>query len=183
MDYNHYMCDIETTGLNSQRHAITEIAVVPFDFELLRTTGELHTSAPFIAKNLCVPVSRSWDQDTLAWRQQRGLLHEGYVDYYDMLEDLHSFVRQLPEKAYFWAKPSVFDWPFVDGYYKEFLYRYKTPWHRRNIRDMATFCHTINPEFDVYSLDTSKYETHTGLGDCLLQLHTMQACVISARKE
>ncbi len=175
-----FMVDIETTGLNSASNGITELAAVPFNFTALMR-GQLITRTPFVISNLRRFKSRVWDVDTLEWRKKHGHDLSETVDMPEALAALADYVAaNSSAKPVFWAKPSHFDYPFVASHYAEA--GLTCPWHRRDIRDVATFCTTVNPSFDMYSLDASPFNTHTGLGDCMLQLRTMLACVKSVSK-
>lgn len=113
------MVDIETTGTNPDRHAIVQLSAVKFSLK----EGLIDASDMF-DRCLVMPTWRSWEEDTRSWWQRQKA--DVFPNLVSRMEEpklvMEDFVKWLgPVEFYrFWAKPTTFDFMFVQSYMKDF---------------------------------------------------------------
>ncbi|MDR3436472.1 3'-5' exoribonuclease domain-containing protein [Telmatospirillum sp.] len=135
--YTDCMVDVETTGLESGRNAMIQIAAVKFNLETQEVSPE------FFNRCLRIPPHRFWDEDTWNWwsndkaailisilkrAEDPALVMKDFVDW-STKEDTN-----VPT---FWSKPSHFDFPFVASYCRD--YGLVMPYDFRRANDMRSF--------------------------------------------
>ncbi len=173
------MVDIETTGLNATRHAITDIGVVAFDLANLRASTCIFDLPSLTIENIGQPNSRDLSYNTMRWRQehQMPLMVSNPACYaQEALDKLNKFVYDFGcEKNRFWSKPSHFDYPFISGYYEE--QRIENPFHYREVMDLATYVKAINPNFDSYKVPFFSGEPHNALNDARHQVYLLSLAI------
>ena len=172
--FNHFMVDLETTGLNSTVNGIINFGIVPF---CLLTYS--HAPAEECLSLYCDPTDKVWDDATLLWHQESNTSF--FKFWHAMPEKLNPMqlaiaveeyvkrrVLQLPRdtQIYFWAKPAHFDWPFVDELFGN--HSIKNPWHYRNVICMNSFLHGAIPGY-VPMAGT----LHTAFDDAIDQVNTV----------
>lgn len=165
------MVDIETTGTDPGNNAIIQLAAVKFNLE----TRQLNTESMF---NRCmfVPPRRYWDESTRSWwsQQKREIL----ADIYQRMEDpkivLESFSEWsraggTDEPLRFWAKPSHFDYSFVQNYLNQ--YEVYNPYHFRWATDLNSFIRGRANSSQVEQFKNDfQGDAHNALFDCINQI-------------
>ena len=115
-EFNHVMVDIETTGLQPDRHAIIQITAIRFD------PYEFAIDHNWFNECLMMPSTRSWDEGTRQWwstkREVFQSIQARMQPAPDVMKRFHDWVGG--QSLYFWAKPLSFDFPFIQSYFHEF---------------------------------------------------------------
>src|SRR5690349_16654719 len=103
------MIDVETTGLNPQKHGILQIGAVKFRPE---GWGDGGPKNYFLDVCLSLPLGRVWDPDTQQWWNGHSHIlseiQKKAIDPYNAMRQLKEFAGEEPV---FWAKPTIFDYP------------------------------------------------------------------------
>lgn len=134
------MVDMETTGTQPETTAIIQIAAVKFNLQ--EGTVSPHT----FDRCLMMPPTRFWQEDTRTWwlKDKKDLLMSimsrgekpGKI-----MEDFKTWVQAdldpYNDNPILWAKPSHFEYPFLESYFKEF--GVGNPFHYRYTNDMNSF--------------------------------------------
>lgn len=115
--FDSVMIDIETTGLRPDRHAIIQIAAVPFSLD------RQEISEQYFDMCLKIPASRGWQEQTRDWWYGTNLplLKEIFTraqEHRMVMSNLRNFLLELAPKAKFWGKRS-FDWQFIESYFHD----------------------------------------------------------------
>lgn len=163
----NYMIDVETTGLEPDRHAITSLACVQFDITTSALQSYVHFAIDFSG-------SRECDSETMRWRIENKVAEmEREIPAYwhpkSALARLSEFIRR---DGIVWAKPAKFDIAFLESYYKQYTV-FRPPWHYRNVIDLASY--VTGRGVDIKPLETvckeqGDYRLHDAYSDCLLQI-------------
>lgn len=152
--FTDVMVDIETTGTNSERNAIIQIAAVKFNY----ATGTV--SDNFFNRCLAVHPGREWDFDTRGWWMKQGNVLETIQaraeDPYTVMRAFYDWLladwpSERPEGLQFWGKPTHFDYVFIASYFK--MFGLENPCHFRYARDLNSFMaglrgDTAHPAFE-----------------------------------
>jgi hypothetical protein len=135
LPFNDWMVDIETTGLRPDRAGILSIGAVQFDRRSFTPLREL-----FLVLDL--PESRHWEAETRAWWMAQS--DEAYRAAVDLHRGLHPAVAldrlaaAMGTDPWFWAKPLQFDYPFIEGYFRDFHHA-PSPLHRNRSIDVRSW--------------------------------------------
>lgn len=142
LTFNNIMLDLETTGTRGDRHGILQIAAYRFG-----TNRNEIDPTPF---NRCLrlPAWRSWSESTRQWWHKdgtmRGILHglqQRAEDPKVVLEAFRDWLLESDDPT-LWAKPTHFEWPFLQGYFEDF--DVLLPLHYRYANDMNSFIRGIH---------------------------------------
>jgi len=173
--YTDVMVDIETTGLQPDRHAILQIAAVRFNAE----TREVDPQ--FFDKCLTMPAYRSWDEGTRRWwSQQSPTVYNSIISraepYADIMAQFQQWYNENPNIR-FWAKPTHFDFMFLASYFSDC--DLASPMNYRTAKDMNSFIqglygHEEVPQ-DVEAGVSIDGAAHNALNDCFWQLKVLFA--------
>jgi DNA polymerase III alpha subunit (gram-positive type) len=166
------MCDIETTGTSPDENAILQIAAVKFN---IRTRD---VDPNFFNMNLTMPPKRFWDESTRHWWMQQD---PAVWDAITTNPQEPSVVLQAfadwagyhhPEPLRFWAKPTSFDFTFVQSYFKQFGVAF--PFHYRNAVDLNSFIRGRTLRMDLKEIPEIDLpfegDAHNGIYDCIHQI-------------
>lgn len=175
---NHIMVDIETTGLNPYKHAIIQIAAVKFE-----PRGGHPTDG--FEKCLHRLITRVWDADTYKWwtkdkLETLRLIESRAVDGYNAMRAFKNWVGEDPV---FWAKPSLFDFPFIESYFEEV--GIESPFNFRQVNDVRSYClgllgHEV--DFSAFQKQVPFIGTpHIAMDDCLHQIDIVQHAHATAK--
>lgn len=114
-----------------------QLAAVQFDFEKA-TIGSVFNRC------LWLPNNRFWDEDTRQWwGEQKAEVLDGIFDRAEdpalVMQGFIDWTRTLTVTGSLrmWAKPISFDFPFLQGYCRQF--GYTMPFHYRDAIDMQSF--------------------------------------------
>ena len=112
MSSNNIMVDIETTGIDSSHCAMIQLAAVRFDLDA-RTVD-----MSMFDRCLAIPPGRFWDEGTREWwgKQKPEVIQGIYARMEDPVRVMHDFARWCGEGAILWAKPTHFEFPFLQSY-------------------------------------------------------------------
>ncbi len=166
-----FMVDVETTGLSPDRSAIIQLAAVRFDLQ----TGEVDPDT--FEGCLSIPPWRAWDEGTRDWwRQQKRSTFEGIMDraqpHNETLERFYRWVQgKNVRNAVFWAKPTHFDYAFVQSALKDI--GLPMPFHYRDATDMNSFIRGLYYPGEVPTIPDMEGDgdAHNALWDCFDQIH------------
>ena len=172
LDYPDVMVDLETTGLQADRHGILQIAAVRFDLLAM----QIDATDTFQAC-LTMPPHRGWLESTREWWIR---------DKYDLLEKLMSQQEEWREvmerfavwvggaKPAFWSKPSHFDYTFLSSYFADA--GVENPFHYRKANDLNSFLRGMywpqDPPHNDWNVSTSG-DAHDALNDIFHQLKVL----------
>lgn len=177
---NHIMVDLETTGTDSGRHAMIQLAAYRFDLE----KGQIDPQ-PF-NRCLTIPNWRTWSESTRAWWTKDKTMREILQGIMSRAEDpkpvLQDFVQWVckSESPVFWSKPTHFDWGFLESYFNDF--GLMNPFHYRRANDMNTFLRGLHFPNEVPNLGVEmRGNAHDAVFDVLHQIETVWAHLEEAR--
>jgi DNA polymerase III epsilon subunit-like protein len=169
------MVDLETTSTDAAFGAIIQIAGVRFNYE----TAEI---GPSFVASLEMAHNKFWDESTRTWWM-------GHLDVYNAIvaeaqppgqvmkafsEWCHSTGPALAGvEQRLWAKPSSFEWPFLQSYCRQF--EVSIPFHYRNCIDLNSFTRGLQNKPGAQPIDRQfKIEfvgdAHNALHDVLHQI-------------
>lgn len=169
MTYNHIMVDMETTGTSPESTAMIQLAGVRFNLE----TQDV--DPVFFDECLSIPGNRRWDQDTLEWWGTMPELLSSILgrarDPKTVLEEFHQWAgRDLDVQPILWAKPTHFEFPFIESYNKQF--GLPSLFHYRFAENLLTHCRAKGfPELDA-ELEFEG-EAHNAIHDVLHQVKVL----------
>ncbi|BCJ91740.1 hypothetical protein IZ6_24750 [Terrihabitans soli] len=172
--YTDVMVDIETTGVAPDDSAIIQIAAVRFNLEE-RTVD----STDMFNRCLSIPPKRFWDEGTRHWwsKQKASVFQE----ITSRAEDPATVVQALADWAgykglTFWAKPSHFDFMFVESYFKQF--NIPSPFHFRNTIDQNSFIRGLGRSSNLPKVQVEMAgDAHNAIFDVLNQIGTVFAAM------
>lgn len=216
--YVHFMCDIEGLGLQPNKHPVLQIAVVVFDIETFKPTGdELTIYLPLVeqiqaGKQPLQSTVNFWNENESKRVIMTEILEEikkcGTVA--DELTKLSDWVNTIcRDKGYngdtahsmFWAKPTLFDYPFVDGLFMDA--KVISPFNFRNVIDMSSYIvcnfmqtHKITKNYDMDIWDAqqcywacmktvknqiknSETTAHNATADCFFQIAWLREAILN----
>jgi oligoribonuclease (3'-5' exoribonuclease) len=165
------MVDIETTGTSPDHSAIIQLAAVKFDL----VTRDVDQN--FFNRALKIPPKRFWDEDTRNWwgEQKPSVFQDIARRMENPAVVLKDFVEwcQPANNLRFWAKPTHFDYSFVQSYLKQF--GLMNPFHYRNAIDLNSFLRGITRSTDLPFVQTGPMagDAHNALFDVLHQIATL----------
>ena len=172
-EFTDVMVDIETGGLDASRTPILQIAAVKFNLE----AGTICSN--FFDQCLDIPEHRNWDQSTLAWwAQQKSSTLEDILararPWLQVMNEFADFSYQNPGLR-MWAKPTHFDFVFVDSYFKDA--NLPNPFHYRIARDLNSYLEglfygTPDGQLKIQEVNALPFTgaVHNGLDDTLHQI-------------
>lgn len=150
--YKHFMVDCETLGLTPNLNPVLQIAIVEFDLQTFKPTGEsLEIFLPLIEQ---INKGAVADQGTVEWWGKQnpevlktimagvnsaGPLAEQLRKIYQWINKICAADDKYPNmyRSMFWAKPTLFDYPYIDGL---FIKAGETsPFAFRNVIDMSSY--------------------------------------------
>lgn len=167
-----YMIDVETTGTNASKHAMIQLAAVRFNLE----EATIDTETMF-DRCLLMPENREWDHSTYNWwtrqikvlediqarAEDPALVMKGFVDWIGYQSD---------KPIRFWAKPTTFDWWFVNSYLEQF--NLVSPFHYRWACDVNSFTRGLFRDSTLeHHLIEFQGDKHNALHDVINQIGTL----------
>lgn len=171
MKYNNFMIDLETTGTDAGHSAIIQIAGVGFNLE----NRDVHPK--FFDQALAVPKNRFWDEDTRDWWCSldphifQGIFNR-MRDPLTVLREFNAWVAEVAdgEVPVLWAKPTHFEYPFLESYYRQF--ELAKPFHYRATEDLNSWCRARGmPDLDGQI--EFEGDAHNAIHDVLHQVKTL----------
>lgn len=178
-DYPDVMVDIETTGTDSASCAIIQISAVRFNLR------DRTVSPDFFDRCLMIPQTRFWQEGGRDFWVKR---KELYASICARMEDPEVVLRALIEwcggPRVLWAKPSHFEFPFLEGYFRR--YEMQTPFFYRSVNDQNSFFRGLYwpdqaPDFERELPFVGTL--HDGLSDTLHQLKVLFHTVADAEQK
>lgn len=132
------MVDLETTGTNAEHCNILQLAGVAFNPFAGTVSNDM------FCQSMYPRPTRYWDEDTRNWWNKRpDVLAKVRANPRMPAEVMQAFQawvlkHTMPgEPIYFWAKPTTFDFNFVESYFREL--EIISPFHFRTVIDMRSF--------------------------------------------
>lgn len=171
MTFNHIMVDLETTGTSPEHSAIVQLSAVRFNFE----TREIDMN--MFDQCLLIPKNRFWEEDTRDWwaTQDQKIIHSIWSRMRDPKTVMTEFAqwaqRDLDgETVKLWAKPSHFEYPFIESYFK--AYDLPRLFHYRHVEDLNSWCRARGcPDLDGQL--EFEGDAHNAIHDVLHQIKTL----------
>ena len=153
----HFMVDFETLGVIPNKNPVLQIAAVKFDsveFEACKNEdGSIVAFEAFLPLADQIKLGRKPDAGTVAWwskpdkKEVAEVVFKGVQEAPPLKEQLEKFANWVaaecrqPDGSYaesvFWAKPTAFDYPFIDGLFVES--NVPSPFHFRKVVDVASY--------------------------------------------
>lgn len=175
---DHWMVDIETTGLEPNRNAILSIGLLRFDYNTFEATAD------GIYERIAIPAGRVWDADTEKWWHQQSpeayneAVYSGARENPDVI--VYYIAKTVKPGSYFWSKPAHFDYPFVASYMKDYLSNnVKNPFNYRKVIDVRSYITGMGPSAvlaaDSYEKMNASQPNHMPINDCLYALGMLRA--------
>jgi hypothetical protein len=181
--FTDVMVDVETTGLRADRHAMIQLAAVPFNL----ATGEV-CQEHYFDKCLRVPAARGWQEGTRSWWYGKNevVLHGILARMEDPRTVMDHFKIYcegfLAPDCRFWQK-RPFDWQWVESYFND--YEIQNPFRYQNVIEMTAFMKGMAfPDEMTEGLSFPDYRTflphiegkdefdaHNAYFDCLVQIN------------
>ena len=183
MFYPDLMVDIETSGVDSGRNAILQLAAVPFNLE-----RRVICADRMFERCLAVPAWRTWSESTRAWwmTQNQQVLQDIMARAQDPMEVMREFAewaQHLPSggKIRFWSRGS-FDFMFVQSYIDDAARPNPFPfWEATDMRAWLRGLYFPNP---VPRLDVPRQgPAHHALFDAIHQISDLFAHADNAAQE
>lgn len=160
------MIDIESTGVHGDKHAIIQLAAVPFDLEL-REVGES------FCKCLKIPLDREWMPETKLWWNQTNpyrleeILSKG-EDHLTVLNEFKEYVETFDKDIRFWSHHTI-DWEMLEHYFRS--YEIRSPFNYRSFIDLDSYLEALVPNrISKYKPRVNPNDEHDALFDCRLQI-------------
>lgn len=175
MVFNNIMVDLETTGTEGGHNAIIQLAAVKFNLE------ERKVDLNMFDMCMTVPGNRWWCEDTRAWweQQEPHILQDIKSRMQEPMNVLAAFYRWTQEgldgdQAILWAKPTHFEYPFLQSYFKQF--GLPIPFHYAEANDLRTWLRARG----MQNLDREvefEGDAHNALHDVLHQIKVLFHCM------
>lgn len=131
--YPDVMVDIETTGTRPETTHIIQIAAVRFNL------AEATVDPNVFNRSLAYGPNRFWDESTRDWWGRMPDVLDRIMARMEpprqVLEAFRDWVGR--DQPTFWAKPTTFDYTFLQSYFHEF--EVANPFNFRNVMDMNSF--------------------------------------------
>ena len=174
---HNYMVDVETSGTSPDRTGIIQLSAVRFDYVNAEVDEDVFDRA------LLIPPHRFWDEGTRAWwREQK---RETLIGILDRAEDprtvITDFYHWVQKKAalhpgqepVFWAKPTSFDYSFVQSYCRD--YDFPMPFSFRAANDLNSFIRGLYAGGEVPNIPDPPgvSNAHNATWDCFAQIHRL----------
>lgn len=165
------MVDIETTGTDPDNAAIIQICAVKFNLKSREVSPDVF--------NRCLSMKsrRFWDEDTRNWW---GKMPDVYQSIVKRMENPETVMRDLTkwvghDSLHFWGKPTMFDFSFIDSYYKD--YGLVNPFHWRAARDMNSFICGLRHSNEQPNVDYVEFDgtAHDAFYDAFHQIKVLFA--------
>ena len=141
------MIDIETTGADSQHTNMIQLAAVAFNPEAMTVDPDM------FCMSVEMQPGRFWDEGTrVFWNKMPDLLRGIQVKAQPAGTVMQAFQNWVLAKApggerLFWAKPSSFDFTFVESYFA--MTGVASPFHFRTVIDMRSWLRAKLGTFDL----------------------------------
>ena len=148
----HFMVDVETLGVIPNKNPVLQIAAVMFDPDTFEPIGDSPTFECFLPLADQLKLGRTPDEGTVKWWSEAKKVEVAKVVFAGVKEapplktQLFAFSDWISEKckiengyaeSVFWAKPTLFDYPFIDGLFLES--GVPSPFHFRKVVDMSSY--------------------------------------------
>lgn len=172
--WSDIMVDVETTGTDVSTAGIIQISAIFFDLK----TKEI---GPAFDKCLALPqttgVNFHWDLKTYNWwhrdEDRRAVLESIKARQEYPRDVIDYFIRWVRvngngKSLHFWSKPSHFDYPLLDKYFR--FYQYENPFIYWKARDMRSFILAKTYPNPLPDLKFNSSEAHNALKDVEFQI-------------
>lgn len=167
------MVDIETTGTNPAYNAIMQIGAIQFNYD----TGEI---GPVFNRCLAMAPNRFWSDSTRTWwSKQRKDTFNSIIDRMEdpgtVMRDFAAYANLGGEGLRFWAKPTIFDYTFIESYCEQ--YGMAMPFSYRTTRDLNTYLAAMAGGANHQDMEHIQppANAHDALADCVFQLKLLFA--------
>lgn len=215
--YAHFMVDCETLGLIPNKNPVLQIAAVFFDPETFEPitddAGKVVNFEIFLPLADQFKLGSTPDAGTVAWwkkESQAGaakVVFEGVSNAEPLRDQLFKFTDWITQQcnslgkgtmSVFWAKPTLFDYPFIDGLFIQS--GVPSPFHFRKVVDMHSYIVSAlkNVHFAIKHYPMSHHiafetywacfekikqrtvphgDAHNASADCLFQLEWLKEAI------
>ena len=168
--FTDIMIDTETTGLNPAYNGLMQLAGVKFNPETQEVSPDVFNEALALAPN------RFWDESTREWWRKIPDVYQSIIERARepqiVLKEFTTWVNKDGVPYRFWAKPTTFDWAFLDSYYQQF--GMKIPFHYRTVRDMNSYIAGLHRSPEHVDIQVPfEGKEHDALWDCFHQIQVL----------
>lgn len=171
MDFPDTMIDLETTSTDPVHGAIIQLSAVRFNFDTGLVDPDMF--------DMCLDMApgRFWDEDTRTWWLEKNADTLALIQ--SRAQNAAAVFHAFREWSWkpgsagqsMWAKPSHFEFPFIQSYAKQF--QVTLPFHYQDAVDLNSFCRGIahNPRLKPFE-KTIPFEgtEHNAIDDVLHQI-------------
>lgn len=214
----HFMVDLETLGVIPNKNPVLQIAAVKFDpveFEPIKSKdGAIVAFEAFLPLADQLKLGRTPDAGTIKWWSEpkqapaAAVVFKGVQEAPPLKDQLVKFADWITEQcrqpdgslaeSVFWAKPTLFDYPFMDGLFLES--GVPSPFHFRKVIDMHShimsalqnvhyavnhyqMSHHVATESYWYAFEKvrrahkGRKDAHNASSDCIFQLDWLKEII------
>lgn len=175
-DVLQFMVDIESYGLDGDKHDMSSIAILPFTLN-----GDILSSDP-LCYRLSYPNRKiKHDPSTMIYRESKFIdeMEKAFpeIPYYELAAKIAKYVSRntLSIVPNFWAKPIHFDFPYLTTFCAR--HGHVLPFHYRYTYDVRSFIlgtgHDPEKIYDLVA-NEQKLIPHKAINDCYLQIYAVQ---------
>jgi len=173
MQFPEVMIDYETTSTDPSHGAIIQLAAVRFNLEERTVDSEMFDQC------LMIPENRFWSEDTREWwlSDEERAAHLDTI--WPRMRDPQTVLREFSQWAardldgqapIMWAKPTLFEYPFLQSYYSQFSM--PMPFPHWSAQDLNSWCRARGLPRLEKSLEFEGTEHHA-LHDVLHQIKAL----------
>lgn len=192
--FEDFMLDIESTGLEPGKHAITSFCFLPFKLD----SDKIMQFGKPLTVRVSIPSHRRVDAKTTEFRESVGIDEaESVLERYtprQVLDLVSEWLESFRCNPTIWCKPTKFDIAFFDSYYADA--KLDTPWHHRDTIDVRSWCRGLNGvekwgEVNDIAKGMMEVESpisnpllnkpHSAIYDCYLQCFIIRAAILVAQ--
>jgi hypothetical protein len=172
--FTDIMIDTETTGTVPEHCAMFQLVGVKFNLLTREVSPDVFDEALGFAPN------RYWQEGGRSFWQKMPNEYKEFVarakDPGKVMQEFVAWVgKDQPDGGYrFWSKPLSFDWPFVEGYCRQ--YGIEMPFFYRVARDVNSYVSGLrgDPEhFDLDDVVPFEGQKHNALWDAFHQINML----------
>lgn len=168
------MVDLETTGTQPQTAGILQVAAIKFDY----ATGLV---GPMYNRAVAPLPGRMWDFGTIAWWQEEpgrkahlNKLFKTAQSALPVFQGLTDWLGPSDEPFRLWAKPSHFEFPFLESAYQQL--GLENPFSYQKVMDINSFIRALSGNLQLTTHDVEvpfEGQRHDAIFDALHDIRVL----------